>query len=182
MVKIAITAAEVVWRYTINTGPGKSTAQANPNDSLGGFASSTAWAGGTLHDLFDVVSGTENTNLDTEYRCLFVENTNASLAMQNVRIYFTNVAGGADAAIALDQTGVVSSTLTTAQAERVADENTAPTGETFSTTATSYATGLAPANIPAGSGIAVWIRRTATNSAAINSDGATVAIGFDTAA
>ena len=177
-----IAATDVIWNLTINTGPGLSTAQANPNDSLGGFASSTAWAGGTIHDLFDVISGTENTNLDTEYRCVFVRNAHASLAMQNVRIYFTDVAGGANAAIALDQTGVVSSTLATAQAERVADENTAPTGETFSTTATSYATGLAPANIPAGSGIAVWIRRTATNSAAINSDGATVSIGFDTAA
>ena len=177
-----IASTDVIWNYTVNTGPGLSTA-GTANDSLGGFASSTAWAGGALHDLFDVISGTENTNLDAEYRCVFVRNAHASLAMQNVRIYISGqVAGGADAAIALDQTGVVSSTLTTAQAERVANENTAPTGETFSTTATSYATGLAPADIPAGSGIAVWIRRTATNSAAINNDGATVAIGFDTAA
>lgn len=178
-----IAAADMVWNLTVATGPGLGVAQANPNDSLGGFASSTAWVGGTLHDLFDVVSGTENTNLDAEYRCVFVRNAHASLTAQNPRIYISGqVAGGADAAIAIDGTGVVSSTLTTAQAERVANENTAPTGETFSTTAIDYASGLVVADIPAGSGVAVWIRRTATNSAAINSDGATVAIGFDTAA
>ena len=177
-----IAAADLVWNYTVNTGPGLSTV-GTANDSLGGFASSTAWAGGTVHDLFDVISGTENTNLDAEYRCVFVRNAHATLTLENPRIYISGqVAGGADAAIALDGTGVVSSTLATAQAERVANENTAPTGEVFSTTAVDYASGLAPANIPAGSGIAVWIRRTATNSAAINNDGATVAIAGDTAA
>ena len=184
-----IAAADVVWNYTVNTGPGLSTAaNANRADSIGGFASSTAWAGGTIHDLFDLISGTENTNLNAEYRCIFVRNAHATLTMENVRVYLTDVAGGADASVGLDPTGVVSSTLATAQAKRLADEDdsTAVLGAapavTFSDTAVDYATGLAVANIPAGSGIAVWFRRTAGNSAAINNDGATFGVGFDTAA
>ncbi len=56
----AITTAELVWKYSINTGAGNSTAQASPIDSIGGFMSSTAWAGGVLHDMFDQISGDEN--------------------------------------------------------------------------------------------------------------------------
>ena len=92
---MAITAAELVWKYSINQGPGNNVAQANPNDSLGGFMSSTPWAGGTLHDLFDVVSGQENAAQESEYRLVFVHNTNPSLALQNARIYLSaEQAGG----------------------------------------------------------------------------------------
>lgn len=179
---MAISSAELVWRYSVNVGPGLSTAQANPNDSIGGFISSTAWAGGTLHDLFDVITGDENAASEAEYRCVFVHNTNASLTLQNPKLWISaETAGGANTAIALDGTGVVAAGSSTAQAERVANENTAPTGEAFSSP-TSKAGGIAVPNIPAGSCIGIWIRRTATNSAAINADGATVRIEGDTAA
>ncbi len=179
---MAITSAELIWKYSINAGPGNSTAQANPNDSIGGFMSSSAWAGGTLHDLFDAITGDENAASEAEYRCVFVHNTNASLTLSNVRLWLAaEVAGGAATALALDGTGVVAAGSTTAQAERVANENTAPTGETFSAP-TSKATGIAVPNIPAGSCIGIWIRRTAANTTAINADGATLRIEGDSPA
>ncbi len=177
----AITTAELVWRYSVNTGPGNSTA-GTANDSLGGFMSSTAWLGGTLHDLFDIITGDENTASEAEWRLVFVYNTNAANALQTPKIWIpAETAGGANWACALDGTGVTAAALATAQAERVANENTAPTGETFSSP-TTKAGGLAPANIPSGSVLPIWIRRTATNSAAQNADGATIRIEGDSGA
>lgn len=179
---MAITTAELVWRYSKNTGPGKSSAQADPNDSIGGFMSSSAWAGGSLHDLFDVVTGDENAASEAEYRCVFVENTNATLPLQNPKVWISaETAGGAVWAIALDGTGITVNNSASAQAERIANENTAPSGESFSAP-TTKAAGLSPANIPAGSVLPVWIRRTAANTGAMNNDGATIRIEGDTAA
>ncbi len=177
----AITTAELVWKYSVNTGPGNSTA-GTANDSLGGFMASTAWAGGTLHDLFDAITGDENAASEAEYRLVFVHNTNTANALQTPKVWISaETAGGASWSIALDGTGVTSATLATAQAERVANENTAPTGETFSAP-TTKAGGLAPANIPFGSVLPIWIRRTAANTAALNNDGATIRIEGDTGA
>lgn len=179
---MAIVKTELAWKLSTATGPGDSTAQTDPNLSIGGFMSSTAWAGGVVHDLFDAISGAKNTASDIEYRCVFVHNINASLALQGPVLFVpSEVAGGANAAIGLDPVGVVSAASATTQAERVADEGAAPAGVTFSTPA-DEATGLVVADIPAGSCVGIWIRRSATNSGAMNSDGVSVRISGDTAA
>ena len=177
-----IASTDLLFKLSINTGPGNSTAQPNVNDSLGGFMSSTQVTDATLHNLFDVVTGDENALSDVEYRCIFIHNAHASLALQGAKVWISaEVAGGATAAIALDQTGVVTAGLTTAQAERVANENTAPTGETFSAP-TTKATGLLIGDIAAGSVQAIWIRRSAANTAAVSNDGVTIRVEGDTAA
>jgi hypothetical protein len=67
--------------------------------------------------------------------------------------------------------------------ETVANENTAPVGETFSNTATSYATGLDMTNIPAGQRYGLWIKRVVTaGAAAVNDDAFTIKYDCDTAA
>lgn len=173
---------DILWKHSINTGPGNSSAQSNPNDSLGGFMSSTQWAGGVLHDLFDVVIGDENAASDVEYRCVFVHNSHATLTLIAPKVWISaETAGGANGAIALDGTGVLSATSATAQAERVANENTAPAGESFSAP-TTKASGIAVPDIGPGQCIGIWLRRSATNSAAINNDGFTVRIEGDTQA
>ena len=173
---------EILCKLSINTGPGNSTAQPNPNDSLGGFMSSTQLTAASLNNAFDDVTGDENAASDVEYRCIFFHNSHGTLALQSPRVWLqSETAGGATAAIALDGTGVVSATSASAQAERVANENTAPTGEAFSAP-TAKAAGLAVADIPAGSCVAVWVRRTAANTGALNLDGVVVRIEGDTAA
>lgn len=176
-----IASADLLLKYSINTGPGNSTTQPNPNDSIGGFMSATAMAT-SLHGLFDPVTGDENAAQAVDYRCVFIHNAHASLTLQNPKLWLSaDTAGGANLAIAMDGTGVVSATSASAQAERIANEATAPTGETF-TSPTSKAAGIALPSIPAGSCVGIWVRRTATNSAALSNDGGSLRIEGDTAA
>jgi hypothetical protein len=86
--------------------------------------------------------------------------------------------GGVNIAIGLDPAGVGNGS-TTGVATTVANENTAPAGVTFSTP-TSKGTGLAITDLAPGTGRAIWLRRTATNSAAIDNDSATLSFEGDT--
>lgn len=151
----------------------------NQNLSIGGVMSSTAWAGGTLHDLFDVITGDENAASTVDYRCVYVRNGHATLTWLAPRVWISaETAGGASAAIGLDPAGVGNG-VTSGVAATPANETTAPAGVTFSAP-TTKAEGLAIADIPPGSAQAIWIRRSAANSAAIDNDGATLTIEGDT--
>lgn len=178
-----ITATDLKFKLSVNTSPGNANAQANPNDSIGGYMSSTELVDATLNNLFDDVTGDENAASDVEYRCMFIHNDHATLALQSPKIWISSeVAGGASVAIALDGTGVTPEAQSgTPQAERIANESTAPSGESFSAPTTKE-TGLAPANLTANSCLGLWVRRTAANSAALNNDGATIRVEGDTAA
>lgn len=151
-------------------------ANADANASLGGAISANAVSGTSLNNLFDDITGEENAASEAEYRCFYVRNGNATLTLQNAVIYVTNqVAGGA-----LAEIGVGTAALGGTE-QTVANENTAPTGVTYSAPATR-ATGLALGNIGPSSHKAVWVRRTAANSAAVNNDGFTWEVAGDTAA
>ena len=179
---MAITATDILFKLSKNTGPGNSSAQADPNDSIGGFMSSTQITDATLHNLFDVVTGDENAASDVEYRCFFIHNNHGTLTWESVKVWlFSETAGGASAAIAIDGTGVVSATSASAQAERIANEGTAPSGEVFSSP-TTKAGGLSVGNIGAGQAVAIWVRRTAANTAAVDTDGVIIRAEGDTAA
>lgn len=159
---------------------GSSMSQPDPNNSLGGFVSTTDWNGGSPHDLFDPISGAENASGHTDYRCLYVCNTNSTLTWFNVRVYFVSqVPGGANLAIGVDTNPARPLNSTTLQAVVIANETTAPTGVTFSAP-TSYATGISLGDIPPNHGRAIWVRRTATNSPAINNDGGVLRFEGDT--
>lgn len=151
-------------------------ANADPDAALGGAKSSTAWTGGTLHDLFDVISGAENAASEAEYRCIYVQNNHATLTALGMVVYISaETAGGAALAIALAGEGA------SAQAETVANENTAPSGETFSSPTTS-GTGLSIGDLAPGAYYGIWLRRTAANTSALDNDGATLTFAFDTGA
>jgi hypothetical protein len=166
-------------QFRLSGGSGNS----DPNASLGGVMSSTAWAGGTLHDLFDAVSGDENAASDVEYRCIYVRNNHGSLTWgPNIFAWFSAVtAGGADLAIGLATQGVGNGS-TTGVASTIANENTAPSPSVTFVSPTTKAAGLAIPNLIAGNAHAIWIRRTATNSAAQANDGATIQVQGDTPA
>jgi hypothetical protein len=156
-------------------------ANSNPNASLGGIMSSTAWAGGVLHDLFDVITGDENAASDVEYRCVYVRNAHGTLTWESVKAWLTAaVAGGADLAIGLDPAGAGNGS-TTGVAVVAANEGAAPAGVTFSAPATKSA-GLSLGDIAAGQAYAIWFKRSATNSAPLDDDGATLNVEGDTAA
>ena len=152
-------------------------ANANPNASLGSAISANA-VGAGLHNLFDVVSGAESAAGDTEYRCIYVRNGHASLTLYGAVVFISSntPSAGTDAAI-----GVGTSAINGTE-QTVANENTAPTGVTFSQPTTA-ATGLALGDLGPGQHKAVWVRRTVSaGAAAYNNDGVTLAIQGDTEA
>jgi hypothetical protein len=93
----------------------------------------------------------------------------------------SETAGGASTAIGLDTTGVTPHGQAGVQALTIANDTTAPAGVTFSAP-TTKATGLSIGNIAAGSVQAIWIRRTAANTSALDVDGVVPRVEGDTSA
>lgn len=153
-------------------------ANSDPNAALGGAISSTAITDATLSNLFDQVSSAEASSGDTEYRCFYFRNNHGSLTLQNAVVWINANTPATDTTveIALAGEGV------NGTAETIANESTAPIGETFTAPATKGA-GLSVGNIPAGQHIAVWVKRIINASAAANNlDNVIISIEGDTAA
>lgn len=179
---MAITATDILFKLSTKSGSAGNTLTSTPNASLGKYISTTQITDATTDNLFDVVTGDENAASDVEYRGFFVHNNHGSLTWQNVVVWLSaDVAGGAATAIGLDTTAVSAVGSASAQALEIADESTAPSGVSFSAPTTKGA-GLSIGNIAAGSVKAIWVRRTAANTSAVNDDGATIRAEGDTSA
>lgn len=177
-----IVASELLRKFSVTTGTAGNQQTGAASGALGKYISTTIIPDGTLNGLFDDISGAENAVSTIDYRCEFIHNNNASLTLQVPFAWISSeVAGGANISIGVDTTVATPVGSAAAQAVQVANELTAPSGVTFSAP-TTKATGLALSNIPNGQCKALWWRRTATNSAALSNDGATVTIEGDTAA
>ena len=177
----AIVAGDILFKYS---APGASAGDATAgtaNGSLGKYMSSTQWSGGSLNDLFDDISGAENAASTVDYRCIFIHNSNASNDYQNVVVYLSaEVSGGASIAIAIDSIAASAHGTSSTQAATIATETTTPTGVGTFSSPTTAGTGLSLGTIPVGDCRAVWVRRTAANSAALSNDGVTIAVSGDT--
>jgi len=179
---MAITATDILYKLSINSSPGDSAAQADPNDSIGGYISTTQITDATGQNLFDDITGARNEALEVDYRGFFVHNNHGSLTWQSVVVWLSaEVAGGADTAIALDGIGATAVNSGSTQMERLPDDTTAPTGESFSAP-TTKGTGLSIGNLTSDQVHGIWVRRTATNSAAQSNDGVTIRCEGDTEA
>lgn len=169
---MAITASDIQFR--LSGGAGNS----NVNASLGGAKSSVQVVDATLHNLFDQVSGDESAAGDNEYRCIYVHNAHATLSLQNAVIWISTNTPSADTTIAIALAGEGLN----GTAETVANESTAPVGESFTSPA-NKAAGLSLGTIPAGQHYAIWIRRTVNaGAAAANADLCVLTVEGDTAA
>lgn len=169
-----ISPSDIQTRLSTKSGTaGNQLAQPSPNLSLGKYISTTVWYGGVLHDLFDLVTGDENAALNAEYRCIFVYNS-SSLTLYNLVVWISaSTPSGADIAIGVDPTPASVLNSSTPQAVDVANEDTAPSGVTFSAP-TTKATGVVMGDIPGGHCRALWLKRTPLNSGAVNDDSATL--------
>jgi hypothetical protein len=173
----AITSGEILFKFSVAAAAGNTTA-GSAATSLGDQISTTAWANGAT--LFDDISGAENAASTVDYRCIFIHNSNASNTLENAVIYLqSETAGGANIAVGADTTAASALGSGSAQALTVANETTAPAGVSFSSPTTA-GTGVSLGNIPSGQVKAFWVRRTATNSAALSNDGVTLAVSGDT--
>ena len=177
----AITSGEILFKYSVVAAAGNTTA-GTAAGSLGDQISTTTIPDATLNALFDDISGAENAASAVDYRCIFIHNSNASNALQNAVVWISSeVAGGASIAIGVDPAAASAIGSASTQAATIANETTAPSGVTF-TAPTTAGTGLSLGTINSGYCRAVWVRRTAANSAALNNDGVTLSVQGDTAA
>lgn len=178
---MAVAAGDIDYHLSIvGDGPGMDDAQPDPNASLGDFISTTEVVDASLHNLFDPVTGDDNAGSVVDYRCIFVRNDNGTDTLYDAVVWVaTQVAGGATAAIGLDPAGVTADDSASPQAATIANENAAPSGVSFSTPTTKGA-GLAIGDLGPGEVQAIWIRRTAANTAAVDNDGAELRVEGDT--
>ena len=180
---MAIVAGDILFKFSVVAAAGNTDAGAAAT-SLGDQISTTQITDATLNNLFDDVSGDENAASDVEYRCIFVHNAHATLTWQTVVVWLSaEVANGAVAAIAIDDFAASPIGQASAQADVIADENTAPgAGVGSFSSPTTKGTGLALGSIAAGYCRAIWVKRSAANTAALDNDGVTIRCEGDTAA
>lgn len=178
---MAITAADLLYKYSVTTGSAGNSAAGTAAGSLGKYISTTSIANSTANALFADVTSDENANHTVEYRCVFLHNNHATLTLQNAVLWLVSqVTGGADIAIAVDNIAASAIGSASAQAAVIASRLTAPTGVSAFSAPTSKGTGLSLGSIGPGQCRAFWIQRTATASAALNADGVTWRVEGDT--
>lgn len=181
---MAIVAGDIAFRTSTAAGAaGNSLAQTVAGSSLGKYIATTAIIDAGLNNLFPDLTGDENAASNVDYQCLFILNTHATLTLQNAVVYASaEVAGGVSMALAVDNIAPSALASAAAQSATTATKNTAPVAVSAFSTPTTKATGLALGSLAPGQVKAVWVKRTAANSAALNADGITVAVAGDTAA
>lgn len=171
---MSVASTDVLLKLATTAGVAGNSNTSTPNASLGKYISTTQITDATLDNLFDDISGSENAASTVDYRCIFIHNAHATLTWQSVVVWLlSEVAGGANIAIGVDPTAASAIGSATAQAVTIANETTAPAGVTFSSPTTQGA-GIAVGDILPGQCRAIWVRRTATVSAALNNDGVTL--------
>ena len=178
-----IVSGDLLIKMSIKTGSAGNTTSSTAATSLGKYISTTQITDATLNNLFDDVTGDENVASNVDYKCIFIHNSHATLTAQNGIAWLSaEVAGGASAAIAVDNVAASVIGSSSAQADLIATDDTAPSAVSAYNTSTTKSGGLSIGSIPAGSCRAIWVRRTAANNAAVTNDGVTVKVEFDTAA
>ena len=167
--------------YSVPTATAGFTTVSSSAASNGGWISTTPWVDAVLDNLFPDVTGDENAAQNVDYKCLFLANNHATLTLQRPIVWlFSEIAGGANTAVAADGRGSVPKNSSAQQATIIASKNAVPIGISAFTLATTKATGLQIGDIPPLNCVAFWIRRTATNSVAQVNDGVSVRIEGDT--
>lgn len=135
---------------------GYSGAQADPQASLGKFASTTQVVHNASNNLFGAVSAAGVTVGQSDYRCVAVANLSAVDTALSAAIYATDAAGGGRYSLGLDPAGVVDLASAVAQGASIASAFVAPAGVSFSDP--TAAAPLSIGNIPPQKCILVWVR------------------------
>lgn len=151
---MTVTQADIKIRYSVGTGSAGNSVAGTRDGSLGKYMSTTDMTA-PPNAIWDDVSSAEATAGDTEYRCHFIYNTHATDSALNVVVSINSeVTGGGATTVGVDPTAASAAGSATAQAMGpVTDENTAPSGVTFGSSATV-------GTLAAGQCRAVWVKRT----------------------
>lgn len=147
----------------------------DPALSLGGIMSTTTDVVGST--LFDTVSSADATAGETNYRCIYILNSHGTLTLQNGVVWIQANTPSSTTAITIALAGEGAN----ATAETIADEDTAPSGESF-VAAASEGAGLSLGNLAAGQRYGLWIKRVVDAGTAAVADSFTIRVSGDTAA
>jgi len=129
-------------------------ANADPNAALGGAISSVELVDDTINNLFALAPASEANAGSVKYRAVFIKNTHGTLTLTAPKVYIdaNSTSATTNVKIALaDETG--------SPIETVGDEDTAPTGPSFSN-ADGYANGLSLGDLAPGETKAIWLEYT----------------------
>ena len=131
----------------------------NAASSLGGVRSNTEYTA-PLVQLFDRVAALEAQAGDTEYRCVYIRNTHATLTWEDLRVFIQSQTSSVDTSVEIghDPAGI-NGTATT-----IASEGDVPTGVVFGTPST-FGNAVVIGNMVPGAQIAIWIKRIVDASA-----------------
>lgn len=187
----AIVASDILYYLSAPSASAGFATAGTPGSSWGGWFSTTALSGTPLDNLFSDITGAENAASQVDYACLFVLNNTASgNSMLNAVAWLPSasfVSGGANIALAVDTTAASVKASSSQQALKVVSATTAPSGistwvtpQSGAPTAPSYTGGVQLGTLAPGYVKALWFKRSATNSAAVNNDGFGVQVNFDT--
>ena len=160
---MAITTSDVLIRGSGGSG------ETNVNNWIGGAISNTALVDNTLNNLFSDVTGSQSLAGLTRYRMVYILNNHGSLTMKNVRVYVSTNSTSTTEELDI---GLAAAGLNATETA-IANETTTPASVTFSHP-TTYAGGLAPADIPAGQRYGVWVREVVDAGTAAKDNNTTV--------
>jgi hypothetical protein len=173
----AIVPSDILFKLSAPNSNGGNIQAGYAGSSWGNFISTTLLNTSLpLDNLFTDISGPENVAGQVDYACLFIQNnTSSSNSMSNVIAWLPlSLASGTGSAFAMaaDPTGITGVNNSTPQALTIGSPVQAPAGiNTWvvptNTTPTSpnYTNGLQLGTIAPTQCAAVWLRRTALNSA-----------------
>lgn len=149
----------LVTYYTVTSGPGVTTAQPLPAESLGGYAATTLWSGGVQHDLFARALSTDLLSSRADYRGIYFYNNSETQNLTDVRVYVTpGTAGANDFYVGADPRPATYLDSRSPQVVETDSVYTAPSGVTFSAP-TNYTAGVELGDLPAEAGHGVWFKR-----------------------
>jgi hypothetical protein len=188
----AIVSTDIVYYLA---APGATTGfstSGTVGDSWGNYISTTQLSNTPLDNLFPDITGAENAASQVDYACIFIlNNTSSGNSMLNTVAWLPlslYVSGGASVALAGDPTAASAKATSSQQAVKITASTNAPAGvsgwvnptSTAPASGNSYANGIQIGTIAPGYCKAVWIKRSAANTAPVNNDGFTLETDFDT--
>lgn len=163
----------------VDTHGSGGAAESDPDLWLGGIRSTTELSPAVSEEnLFNNVDGAEASAGSTKYRGLYARNGHGSLTLEATVIWFTTQTPSTDTSVEMALAGEgLNATM-----ETIANEDTAPVGEVFTSPATKGA-GLSMGNIPTVQHFGFWVKRIVTAAAsAFDNDDWAYRIEGDTAA
>lgn len=187
----AIVSSDILFKLSAPGASAGNTTTGTSGNSWGKYISTTQLSATPLNNLFPDITGAQNAASQVDYAAVFIHNNTAGgNSMLNAVAWLPTslfVAGGANIALAGDTFAASAIGSASQQAVVITAATNAPAGVSGWVSPTSsapvspsYTNGIVLGTIAPGNCIAVWVRRSATNSAPVNNDGFGIQVNFDT--